>query len=266
MGFPYLTLAMLTFLGPNGAQVQMGRQTSHFRATPAREALLLPNYANNGYRQNVQERDGQFYIDVMVKNSQLASKIPARKVATLGPELRALEKRLNGSHHEYLAGQIAELFHWLRREIEYEHDFELNQTVAQVLQRGSADCVGFSNLAIHILEQMGVQARFVTGLAFKPSDRTVRLLEGDVLHRWVEIRYEDVGWVFADPAGKVNFVDATYMVLGVQGVHPLPQMLREAEGTQVRLVAFEDGLRDVGTMKGLDGRLRMRPNRLFLQP
>jgi hypothetical protein len=109
---------------------------------------------------------------------------------------------------------------------------------------------------------MGVLARYVTGIAFRRDDKVVRTLEGSVLHRWIEIHYDDVGWVFSDPAGKANFVEATYLILGVAGKHPLEETLERAVGAEVELLRLRDGLRPAGYRTGLDSRLILRPNRL----
>ncbi len=209
----------------------MGSQTAHFWVVPAIESLTLPNYGNNGYRQEVEKQSATLHIEINVGNRQLGSKMRGRRVSGLPQSLAELEGLLNENVDGPFADQVALLMSWLRAKITYRGEVHQAQDVASVLSRGSADCVGMSNVAQLVLAAMDVNARYVTGIAFKPSDKSHRVLEGEVLHRWIEIQYEDVGWVFSDPAGKVNFVDATYIVLGIQGLHSIPSVLVDAVGS-----------------------------------
>lgn len=251
---------------PPGAQIIMGSQTAYFWVVPAIDSLALPDYGNNGYRQKVEKHNTMtLRIEVNVGNRQLGSKMRGRRV-TLPKPLVELEGLLNERIDGPFADQVALLMSWLRTELTYRGEVRQAQDVVSVLKRGSADCVGMSNVAQLVLAAMDVKSRYVTGIAFKPDDKNRRVLEGEVLHRWIEIQYEDVGWVFSDPAGKVNFVDATYIVLGIQGLHQIPSVLEDAVGTRVELLKLSNRMGRVGTQNGLDPRLRVRPNRLFVQP
>ncbi len=248
----------------DGARVVMGRQQCMFLSRSANESFRFPEYKNNGYIQKVDNLEGSNQITVQVRNSQLSSKMKARRVPKLPAPLRDLEQELNEARGGRLADQVSILIHWVRQEIEWESEVVSDQSPAAVLDRKAGNCVGLSNLTLYVLGKMGVEARYVTGIAFKQEDSVKLNLKGNVLHRWVEIRYDDVGWVFCDPAGKVNFVDATYMVLGVQGLHPLPELLDQAVDTQIELIRFSNGFKTVGSLAGLDSRIRVRPNRLFV--
>ncbi len=259
-------LCCLLVTPPEGAKVLLGKQTSRYRVLPARPELRFYGYENNGFRQRMIPARESFYIEVEVKNSQLSSKVKARSVDPLPLALRSLERKLNDSDDGYLADQVAYLVEWIRDHIHFEADYNPNQSLEKVLQDGSANCVGLSSLALFVLQRMGVKARYVTGITYVPGDRVKLLLEGNVLHRWIEIYYDDVGWVFCDPAGKINFVEATYLVLGIQDQHPLDELLAHAVGTRVELLSFHNGLQTVGALPELNGRLKIRPNRLYVEP
>ena len=244
-----------------GAPVVLGVQESHFRVDTARETFRFPEYRNNGYQQKVVPSAAGHQVIVRVKNTQLASKMLGRKVS-LPPHLASLEARLNQEAGSRLADQVSVLVAWLRQEIEEEDQPLPDQSPLAVMTRKSANCVGLAELMRFVLGEMGVETRYVTGIAFKPGDRPNLHLEGDVLHRWIEIRYEDVGWVFCDPAGKVNFVASTYLVLGVQNLHPLASLMEQAVDSQIHWLRFSNGFRTVGKFSSLDHRIRIRPNRL----
>ncbi len=251
---------------PEGARIVIGKQRSRFLIRSPDPSFSFPDYRNNGYAQKPFRENGEQYLEIVVRNTQLASKIKGRRVAPLPEPLKPLERELDAAASGRLAGQVAILVQWLRREVRANDHLGGDQDVAAVLGRKEGNCVGIANLMLFVLEKMGVQARYVTGIAFKATDRVHLVLEGDILHRWIEIHYDDVGWVFCDPAGKVNFVEATYLVLGVRGLHSLPDLLAGAVDTHVELIRFENGFKTIGALRGLDSRLRVRPNRLFVDP
>lgn len=259
-------LCCLLMARPEGAKVLLGKQSSRYLVSPSREDLRFYGYQNNGFLQRIIPALSGFYIEVEVKNSPLSSKVKARTVAPLPKPLRSLERKLNDTSEGYLADQVGYLVEWLRDHIHLESDYNPNQSLEKVLRHGSANCVGLSSLALFVLQRMGVKARYVTGVTFLSGDRVRLLLEGKVLHRWIEIFYDDVGWVFCDPAGKINFVEATYLVLGIEDQHPLSELLENAVGTRVELLRFNNGLQTVGALPELNGRLKVRPNRLFVKP
>lgn len=261
---PMLLVAFL--VGPEGARLILGQQKSRFVVRPAKQALEVFAYANNGYAQRIIPGDNVFYVDVEVRNSQLSSKMLGRHVTGLPAELDDLTAALNQAADGYLADQVGILIDWLGREISYDTQTNRDQSLSAILASRRADCVGLASLAIHVLETMGVNARYVTGVTYKRGDRVKLLLEGNVLHRWIEVQYDDVGWVFCDPAGKVNFVEATYMVLGVQDHHPLPSILQNAVGSRVEILEFNNGFQTVGAVPGATSNLVIRPNRLFANP
>ncbi len=259
---PLLLIALLYGSPEPGARLQTGEQMATYRIDLARVRKAFPDYANNGYSQRLVTRDGQPRLEVQVQLRPLASGMPARPVGALPPELGDLKRRLAAAYRGTLADQVLILFTWLRAQIAYRASAEDHTAVEDVLRDRAANCVGLANLALLVLERMGVEARAVTGLAFRAEDSTLRHLEGEALHRWIEIRYDDVGWVFADPAGKVNFVEATYVVLGVDQVHAVNRAIDQVHGGKVQLLQLRDRLRTVAHDPYADSRLRIRPNRL----
>lgn len=249
-----------------GASLVMGFQRTEFAVRSNSQALNFPGYSNNGYRQSVEPRPDGFGIHVETRNAAMASRLRGRKVKQLSADLAPLAAVINQHSDAYLADQITHLFAWLQREIELETEYITDQSTAKIMRTRQANCVGLSNLAIQVLAAMDVKARYVTGIAFQRQDRAKLLLEGSVLHRWIEIHYDDVGWVFADPSGKVNFVEATYVLMGIDTLHPLETTKELAVGSHVELLKLENGLRTIGRLPGFDPRLRIRPNRLYARP
>lgn len=264
----YLILLWMAWQqGPHqGAKIVFGQQRAAYRLQLPSRDFQPVEYRNNGFSQKVTSMGDEALLIVKTNVKPLTSRAVAKKVQQLPPSLENLETQLNQVTGQPLTFQVEILFDWLGRHIEAEQEFNPDQTLEKIIRTHRANCVGLSNLALFVLEKMGVKARYVTGVAFQPQDPVLRKLEGAVLHRWIEIHYPDIGWVFADPAGKVNHVEARYVVLGIQGLHPLKQYLLALQGSQVELLAFQNGLQIVARQEGMETKLQIRPNRLFLQP
>jgi len=260
----FLFLFMLHDLS-GGAAVWIGAQHADYEVLRASDGFQVPQYENNGFHQTVIKTSHGYEVRVEVENQPLRSKLRGRRPAPLPQELNGLQQALDLADSQLLTEQVAIVFHWMRNHIEYRDDLQSDQSVSSVIARRSGNCVGFSNLAIYLLDKLGLQARYVTGLAYKLDDPVRLTLKGNVLHRWIEVRYDDVGWVFSDPSGKINYVEATYLVLGIDTEHDLEPTLQDAFGSAVELMGFRNGFRRVSHRIDLDARLGIRPNLLSVQ-
>ena len=264
----HLLLLLMTWQAPpnTGAKIVLGHQRAAYRIQIPNADFEPIEYHNNGFSQKVTVMGDSALLVVHTHTKPLTTKAVAKTTAPLPEALEPLETQLNAVAGQPLTYQIEILFDWLGRHIEAEQKFNPDQSLEKIIRSHRANCVGLANLALFILDRMGVKARYVTGIAFQPNDPAVLTLEGAVLHRWIEIHYPDIGWVFADPAGKVNHVEARYLILGIQGLHPLKKYLLALQGSKVELLTFQNGLQIVARQEGMENKLQIRPNRLFLAP
>lgn len=250
--------ALLLLLAGDGGMLVLGDQRASYELRPRQADFQLPSYANNGFEQMVTREEGTTRIRVRVTNTPLKSETPAGP-NQLSADLGRLQTRLDAAAPITRVEQVSLVLDWLRRDFVYEDGVVPGSTRFMLANR-RGNCVGFSNLAIYALGQLGIRARYVTGLAYEPDDQAKRLLEGPVLHRWIEVYYEDVGWVFSDPAGKINFVEGTYIVFGIDGVHPIPETLARAVSSEIELLSIDNNLHAVAREKSLHPSLLIRPN------
>ncbi|PIE03422.1 MAG: hypothetical protein CSA81_02310 [Acidobacteria bacterium] len=271
-------LLLLSFIPAEkeGAALLVGSQQAEYSLNLP--SSTLPSYSNNGFKQIVDEKG---FIQVKVSNQPMRSRAKARPVPRLEPELADLEMKLRSSNRRLMADQVGTVLNWLRTRIHYSRKslnshsprelpngkaFHLppeESLIQHVLAGKRADCVGLSELAVHIFHELGINARFVTGVAFRKDDPARLMLKGDVLHRWIEVEYPDIGWVFSDPSGKVNYVEATYVVLGVWGEHPVQPVVNRLFGKEIELHQFLNGFQLFSCVPEFDGRVGVRPNMLF---
>lgn len=206
-----------------------------------RATMLVPagvqveSYSNAGYRMLVEDSVAQVEVDL----APLASRqeFDERQLATAkSPESRLARAVAAGSKTRYEA--VSRILGWIAANIRYELDRSLAQDARAVLERRSAYCTGTARLAVALLEQLGIPAREIAGYVVEEIPGG----QGAGFHRWIEVYYDDRGWVFSDPLASQNFVAATYLRLASSVVErelPGPALLlsREREVDQVDLVA-----------------------------
>lgn len=178
--------------------------------------LLVPagvrvvDYANEGYRLKVE--DGVAHVEVRLDGlgSRQGFTTPARartgSVAFLARSVTA------GAKTRYEA--VSRLLGWVAANVRYDLDRGAPQDAATVLARRSGYCTGIARLAVGLLASVGIPAREVAGYIVEDQPGGAR----SGYHRWIEVLYEDRGWVFADPLASHHFVPATYLRLAADTV------------------------------------------------
>ncbi|MEP6768660.1 MAG: transglutaminase-like domain-containing protein [Acidobacteriota bacterium] len=193
-----------------------GEQSAVYRASGA-DARLFDQYDNDGYSMAVVAVEGAVELRVRVSDAPLESAAPfptgLRRETALppAPDRDAFAARLSqGSRTS--AEAVRRVLLGIVSEIRYDPDRLRNQDPSAVFASKRAYCVGFSELAVDLLRRLSIPARTVQGVlrADPGADRYDPKIEG-VYHRWIEVFYPDRGFVFSDPAGSVNGVDARYL-------------------------------------------------------
>ena len=193
-----------------------GEQSAVYRASGA-DARLFDQYDNDGYSLAVVPSAGGVELRVRVSDAPLESAAPfptglhREASLTSAPDRDAYAARLaRGSRTS--AEAVRRVLLAVASEIRYDPDRLRNQDPAAVFVSRRAYCVGFSELAVDLLRRLCVRARTVQGVlrADPGADRYDPDIEG-VYHRWIEVFYPDRGFVFSDPSGSINGVDARYL-------------------------------------------------------
>lgn len=193
-----------------------GEQSAVYRASGA-DARLFDQYDNDGYSLAVVPSETGVELRVRVSDAPLDSSAPfptgLRREASLtsAPDRDAFAARLaRGSRTE--AEAVRRVLLAVASEVRYDPDRLRNQDPAAVFISRQAYCVGFSELAVDLLRRLSIRARTVQGVlrSGASADRYDPDIEG-VYHRWIEVFYPDRGYVFSDPSGSINGVDARYL-------------------------------------------------------
>lgn len=166
---------------------------------------VVADYANDGYRLKV--REGWVQVDVQVV--PLSSTHPFELPPAVEPAdgLSVLARHVaGGAATRYDA--VSRVLSWVARNIRYELDRDASQAPEEVVERRSAYCTGIARLTVALLDRLAIEAREVSGYVF--SDDVV---DSGGYHRWIEVLYPDVGWVFSDPLHSHHFVPANYVRL-----------------------------------------------------
>jgi transglutaminase-like putative cysteine protease len=185
------------------------------------EAGLFDQYDNDGYSLAVAPGpDGSLDISVRVSGAPLTSRAPlpaagVRDAAlTSSPERDAYARSLVAGVRTQ-AEAVERILFDLAELLRYDADRTRKQDPASVFASHRAFCVGYAELAVDLLRRVGVTARTVQGiLRTRAGADGYDSHIGGVYHRWIEIYYPDLGFVFSDPSFSINGVDARYVAFG----------------------------------------------------
>jgi transglutaminase-like putative cysteine protease len=185
------------------------------------EAGLFDQYDNDGYSLGVERgAEGTLVLSIRVSGAPLSSRAPfptsaAREASlTVSPERDAFARGLAGDAATE-AQAVERILAGIASAVRYDADRSRKQDPASVFASRRAHCVGLSELAVDLLRRVEISARTVQGiLRTKPSTEGYDSHIGGVYHRWIEIYYPDLGFVFSDPSSSINGVDARYIPFG----------------------------------------------------
>ena len=163
-------------------------------------------YENFGYRLEVEESTARIQVDAGPLGSlqpfQLARIPPSRGAAAQLARAVAADATTRFE----AASRILE---WVAANLRYDLDRTLPQDAESVLARRTAYCTGVARLTVALLDALAIPAREVAGFVVGGEPGAGRT----GFHRWVEIFYDDRGWVFADPLASHHLVPASYLRL-----------------------------------------------------
>lgn len=178
------------------------------------KGALVKDYENNGYRLRWQGDEVVVEVTAAPLASKTAYRAPATASAAAGDPVARLALRVaTGSKTQVEAA--SRLLNWVARNIEYSLDRQAPQSAAAVLERRSGYCTGIARLTVALLQAAGIRSREVAGYVYgRAAGFAPGFSPAQGYHRWIEIHYPDVGWVYSDPLTSHNWVPASYLRLG----------------------------------------------------
>lgn len=248
----------------------------------SRNPNLFKNYSNNGYSLKITGGENNTVkAETKVNCDDLNSEIPypvrynlptwLKPFVTPGSDIQsdALEiiktakQIVKGSKYQYEA--VQKILRWVNDNITYELDPKGPVSASDVLKEKKGYCVGYSNLATALLRASGIPCRNVHGIhinddSISPGDGYQPVsLKGITLHRWIEIYYPDVGWVFSDARYSVNFIGANYIFLTHQdGWNSFPVEL--LEGVTIKIDGDDFYLSSIDRIQEGKAQMLIRPS------
>ncbi|MBI5888590.1 MAG: transglutaminase domain-containing protein [Deltaproteobacteria bacterium] len=135
---------------------------------------------------------------------------PTPLVQSDDPGIKDLAAKLtNGADTEHAA--VTAVLNWVIDNIKYKTPIP-NYDAVWTLTTGHGNCQNYAHLAIALLRARGIPARIVGGIALGKSWK-VPLKDGALLqsigqggHAWMEVWYQDIGWVPYDAQQSHLFV------------------------------------------------------------
>lgn len=129
------------------------------------------------------------------------------------PRLETLVQSLQIRTGEPVGAIVARVLDLVQEKFEYEQGVTTaSSSITDVLDHGKGVCQDFTHLAIAVLRQLRIPARYVSGLV---HDDTGHHLRGAAqTHAWCELRLPSVGWVGIDPTNRC-VVDENFVRVGI---------------------------------------------------
>jgi hypothetical protein len=140
-----------------------------------------------------------------------AGSLPAEARAYLGacegydPASQKVRKAVGALKSRDTVETVNNVLAWMKKNITYRRDqksiTELDfKTVDDILERGHAECRGYTVLFVALCRAAGVPARPVWGVAFVPGGKP-----DFASHNWAEVYVAGVGWAPVDPQRPESF-------------------------------------------------------------
>ncbi len=219
------TAAVLSLLGmPSAAAAQAVAYVGSDRVRLELPAGgLVEGYSNAGYHLRVNGGTATVEVDLAAaaqprsRSLSLPPTPPPTPMPTLARAVAA------GAATRYDA--VTRVLQWVARNVAYDLDREEPQDAAAVLARRSGYCTGIARLSVALLQSLGIPAREVPGFLVAPAGAGLGSGVPAGFHRWVEVLYDDVGWVFSDPLLALHYVPATYVRLASEALLPEAEQL-----------------------------------------
>jgi hypothetical protein len=265
-----------------GDEIILSGKSSTTFIVKTKSKHLFNNYSNNGFRQEVRSLDGEMLeIKTSVDMAPMASLItypleyripgwlkkytsPDKFIQSDDRRISALAKNLSSDcNTQYQV--VQNVIRWVKTNIEYRLDSDVPKTASDVLRKKTGYCIGYSNLTTALLRAAGIPARNVHGIFIKSSelkelDQFHPLSLNDVtLHRWIEVYYPDIGWVFSDPYYSANHITGNYIFLKSQSGGE-DYAGKQLTGTGVMVKQIEDKIIPIDIVFNKTKLLYTRPN------
>ncbi len=205
---------VFTTVIPVSARGVTGRQEALYQASD-----ILSPYQNAGYRLSC-DSSGKLIVNISAMPVRYGVpypyEIPAPEIHDdLATEFEVPPHRLPPSLKRRLAhihgywNAVSTVLTWVSDQFTYsDHG----------LGAYSGDCNDAARTTVQLLRLAGIPAREAVGVIM---DRDTKTLAGTSLHRFVEIYYPDLGWLFSDPLSSHHFVPASYIRLDDQHLDAL---------------------------------------------
>jgi hypothetical protein len=212
--------------------------------------VLVESYSNAGYRLRVEGGHAAVEVSLAPMGSRQPFALPPAPEGAAEPVSVLARAVAAGASSRYQA--VSRVLEWVARNVAYDLDRSAPQDALAVLERRSGYCTGVARLSVALLRALSIPARDVPGFLVAPAGGGPPA----GFHRWVEVYYDDVGWVFSDPLLALHYVPATYVRLASESL--LAEA--EAEAAPGRLLWRDDRRLPIDLIAEGSPRLTVRRN------
>lgn len=221
--FKITTILMILSCVPAIADVHYlyGQQEAVYTVPELEGQLSLPDYQNYNYKQQVTDEDGTLTIKVTSTFKQISSRAVLPKPKKLNSYMnRDFDKGLKNIFEQLSIDVYTEMqfvnavMEWMTR---YFHHVERpvgeTKEIDAIMESRTGNCVDLCLIAKSLLDAHNIPNRIVHGLKI---DFVAQNKMKASFHRWLEVKYDDLGWVFYNPLESNHLVFATHIVIAIE--------------------------------------------------
>ena len=128
--------------------------------------------------------------------------LPSEHVKQLSGTQKLVEQLF--AETDSIAGFAEQLMRWIYEEFDYDPSFSTVVTTGQKAWNAKRGvCQDFAHVALAILREAGIPARYVSGyLETLPPPGEKKLQGSDASHAWFSVYCPDYGWIDFDPTNN----------------------------------------------------------------
>ena len=113
--------------------------------------------------------------------------------------IKNIASKINGNSREEIVGNI---YRYVKNNVKYDY-MANNPSAVKTLKSKRGKCGGFASAMVALCRAKGIPARIVSGHIIREKDNN---------HTWVEVYYDEYGWVTYDPTTTIK--EITYVKKG----------------------------------------------------
>jgi len=193
----------------------IGAKDHKILKTNGSEFLLVLPREMESFKLRVRAAVKAYTYKAQLKNRRVENPVPKEAERYLGkswkldPQNRVIAELARRLRTKDVGSTVDNFLKWMNEHLRYGKYYDFKDA-ADIIEHGSACCVGWAHLFTALCRSAGIPARPVRGMVKAPDLVPVGHLCG---HSWVEVYVSGAGWIPVEPQRRKSFgmFEASYV-------------------------------------------------------